>query len=51
MAFLRELMNKLGLDILRDLFLIPGNHDGVSEIEYKDEMLVAAKARPLEIGK
>ena len=49
--FLRELTSELGLDVSRDLFLIPGNHDGVSEIEYRDEMLISAKAKPLEIGK
>lgn len=49
--FLRELMQKLELDIARDLFLIPGNHDCVTKISDKDLYIAAAQSRPLSMKK
>ena len=49
--FLQSLMTELRLDIAQDLFVIPGNHDGVSEIDNKEDCLIAARSEPLEIQK
>ena len=48
--FLKNVTSDLGLNITEDLFVIPGNHDGVTEITYKDTFLVAARAEPLNIA-
>ncbi|MFW2491734.1 metallophosphoesterase [Clostridium chromiireducens] len=49
--FLQDLIKSLNLDISQDLFVIPGNHDGVSEIECKEEFVYTAQYKPLEIQK
>lgn len=49
--FLNCLIEELKLDVSQDLFVIPGNHDGVSEIDNKEDCLLAALSEPLEIQK
>ena len=49
--FLRELVKKLELDITNDLFLIPGNHDGVTSIVDKKLYVSAAHNNPLDLDK
>lgn len=49
--FLQELMRKLNLDISKDLFLVPGNHDGVTNIPDKDLYITAAQSKPLSMKK
>lgn len=49
--FLQELIQKLELDISNDLFLIPGNHDGVTPIENKKLYISAAQHKPLDMDK
>lgn len=44
--FLRDLIKRLGLDIQQDLFIVPGNHDGVSDVPEKDIRIKAAKYDP-----
>ena len=44
--FLRDLIKRLGLDIQQDLFIVPGNHDGVSNVQEKDIRIKAAKYDP-----
>lgn len=44
--FLRDLIMRLGLDIQQDLFIVPGNHDGVSNVQEKDIRIKAAKYDP-----
>ncbi len=44
--FLRDLVKHLGLDIEQDLFVVPGNHDGVSDVQEKDIRIRAAKYDP-----
>ena len=44
--FLRDLIKCLGLDIQQDLFIVPGNHDGVSNVQEKDIRIKAAKYDP-----
>lgn len=44
--FLRNLIRCLGLDIQQDLFIVPGNHDGVSDVQEKDIHIKAAKYDP-----
>ena len=41
--FLKSLMQELNLKINEDLFLIPGNHDGVTDIPDKNMCIRAAK--------
>lgn len=48
-SFLKELVEKLELDISNDLFLIPGNHDGVSSIVDKKLYISAAQNKPLDM--
>ena len=50
-SFLQELVEKLGLDISDDLFLIPGNHDGVTFLENKKLYISAAQNKPLDMDK
>ncbi|MGY3667180.1 MAG: metallophosphoesterase family protein [Roseburia sp. 1XD42-69] len=50
-SFLRELVKKLELDIGYDLFLIPGNHDGVTPIADKKLYVSAARNNPLDMDK
>lgn len=45
--FLKNFIRDLGLDISRDLFMIPGNHDGVTELEDNDTFVTAARAEPM----
>lgn len=44
--FLRDLVKHLGLDIEQDLFVVPGNHDGVSDVQEKAIRIRAAKYDP-----
>lgn len=44
--FLRDLVGSLGLDIEQDLFVVPGNHDGVSDVQEKNIRIKAAKYDP-----
>lgn len=46
--FLQNLINSLGLDIKKDLFVIPGNHDGVTEIEDKKLYISAVRSNPMD---
>ncbi len=46
--FLTGLMKKLHLNIEEDLFLIPGNHDGVTEIADKSIHIKALRENPLD---
>ncbi len=48
--FLKKLVNELDLNISQDLFLVPGNHDGVTFIDDKNIFIKAVKAEPLDIG-
>ncbi len=50
-SFLQELIKKLELDISNDLFLIPGNHDGVTSIADKKLYVSAARNNPLDMDK
>ena len=50
-CFLRELVKKLELDISKDLFLIPGNHDGVISITDKKLYISAAQSNPLDMDR
>lgn len=50
-SFLQELIAKLELDISNDLFLIPGNHDGVTSIADKKLYVSAAHNNPLDMDK
>ena len=45
--FLQSLMDELCLNIEKDLFLIPGNHDGTSDIKFRGTCIKAAKGDPL----
>lgn len=47
-VFLKKLIEKLGLDIKKDLFIIPGNHDGVTGIGQKDLVISAVKNNPID---
>lgn len=49
--FLQELVEKLELDISDDLFLIPGNHDGVTSIANKKLYISAVQNNPLDMDK
>lgn len=49
--FLRELIKKLGLDISKDLFMIPGNHDGVTPIKKRELYVTAVQSKPLDMNK
>lgn len=45
--FLKELMRNLNLDVEKDLFLIPGNHDGSSsKPKYKEALIAHIKQNP-----
>ena len=44
--FLRQLIDTLGLDIRKDLFVVPGNHDGVTVVDEKKFMLRQRKEIP-----
>lgn len=44
--FLRKLLGNLELNIENDLFVIPGNHDGISYVESKTIYINAAKSKP-----
>lgn len=46
--FLEKLMKYLCLDIEEDLFLVPGNHDGVSSIKNKNTHIKALRQNPLD---
>lgn len=50
-SFLQELVKKLELDISNDLFLIPGNHDGVTSTVDKKLYISAARNNPLDMNK
>ena len=47
-SFLRDLLGSLGLDIEQDLFVVPGNHDGVSDVKAKNIYISAAKYKPFD---
>lgn len=47
--FLRQLIDTLGLDIRKDLFVVPGNHDGVTVVDEKKVYVEAAKRNPMEL--
>lgn len=46
--FLTTLMDRLGLDMKEDLFLIPGNHDGVTRIDLKGTHIKALRDDPMD---
>ena len=46
--FLQKLLGNLELDIERDLFIVPGNHDGVSSVLTKNFFIRSAKNNPFE---
>lgn len=46
--FLTRLMSQLHLDMEEDLFLIPGNHDGVTQIKDKITHTKALRLEPLD---
>ncbi len=46
--FLHRLLESLELDIERDLFVVPGNHDGVSFVQAKEIFISAAKSKPFD---
>ncbi|WP_207653000.1 metallophosphoesterase [Acutalibacter muris] len=46
--FLRRLLESLNLDVEKDLFVIPGNHDTVSGGPEKEIFITAAKTRPFD---
>lgn len=46
--FLQKLLGNLKLDIERDLFVVPGNHDGVSSVQSKNVFIRSAKSSPFE---
>lgn len=46
--FLQHLIGHLGLDIEQDLFVVPGNHDGVTYVEYRDIFVEACKNDPFD---
>lgn len=50
-SFLQGLIKNLKLDISNDLFLIPGNHDGVTSIADKKLYVSAARNKPLDMDK
>lgn len=47
--FLSQLMRNLGLDINKDLFVVPGNHDGVTAVAEKNTYVAAAKGNPMDL--
>ena len=46
--FLLELMKRLKLNIEKDLFLVPGNHDGVTNVKCKSAHIEALNRNPLD---
>lgn len=46
--FLANLMKQLNLDIEENLFLVPGNHDGVTHVENKSIYIKALRENPLD---
>ena len=44
--FLRRLLKSLELDMEKDLFVVPGNHDGVNSVQEKEIFIRAAKSEP-----
>lgn len=46
--FLHKLLESLELDIAKDLFVVPGNHDGVSCVQAKEIFISAAKSNPFD---
>lgn len=50
-VFLQGLMERLELDISNDLFLIPGNHDGVTSIANKKLYISGVRHDPLNMDK
>lgn len=46
--FLHRLLESLELDIEKDLFVVPGNHDGVSFVQAKEIFISAAKSKPFD---
>lgn len=46
--FLRRLLENLGLDMERDLFVVPGNHDGIDIVQDKNFFIRSAKGNPFE---
>lgn len=46
--FLRRLLESLELDIKKDLFVVPGNHDGASSVQSKNIFIRSAKSKPFE---
>ena len=48
--FLKNLViDELGLDISRDLFMVPGNHDGVTELEGRKIFVRDARSNPTDM--
>ena len=49
---MKRVSEELSLDINQDLFIVPGNHDCVSEMEFddKDLILSACKGNPLRVS-
>lgn len=46
--FLRSLLESLDLDMGRDLFVVPGNHDGTDFVQDKNIFIRSAKSKPFE---
>ena len=47
-VFLKGLLQSLHLDIEKDLFVVPGNHDGVDQVQNKNIFIRSAKSNPFE---
>lgn len=47
--FLKYLIETLGLDIRKDLFVVPGNHDGITEVTEKKTYVAAARGNPMDL--
>lgn len=46
--FLQRLLGSLKLNMNMDLFVVPGNHDGVSSVQMKEAIIQAAKSKPFD---
>lgn len=49
--FLNYLVEEFGLDIRKDLFVVPGNHDGTTEVAEKEIYIAAAMGKPVDLDK
>lgn len=48
--FLNYLLEELGLDVRKDLFVVPGNHDGTTDVAEKETYIAAAMGKPMDLN-